>query len=131
MPINSGDLGADMKLEFVHADTCSSDYWSGHHLPHVCIPVRPRMTLREIKSAIYSELRMRAVMGSNDDTRLLSSDFIDLKDEKRADMLTRAAYAAVNRIRGAKKGQRVFFTDLEASADEADGVYAWFVLVEI
>ena len=120
-----------MKLEFVHVDTCLSDYWSGHHLPHVCIPVYPRMKLRDIKAEIRNELRMGAVMGSNDAARLLSSDFINPNDEKRADMLTRAAYAAVNRIKGAKKGQRVFFTDLEASEDEGDSVYAWFVLVEI
>ena len=120
-----------MKLEFVHVDTCLPDYWAGHHLPHVCIPAYPRMTLRDIKAAIREELRRGAVMGSNDDARLLSSDFIDPKDEKRADRLTRAAYAAVNRIRGTNKGQRIFFTDLEESGDEADHVYAWFVLVEI
>lgn len=120
-----------MKLEFVHADTCLPDYWSGHHLPHICIPVYPRMKLREIKSAICNELRTGAVMGSTDDVRLLSSDFIESKDEKRADALTRAAYAAVNRIRGADKGQRIFFTDLEASEDSEESICAWFVLVEI
>ena len=117
-----------MKLEFVHVDTCLPDYWSGHYLPHVCIPVYPRMKLRDIKSAICNELRNGAVMGSNDDARLLSSDFIDPKEEKRSDALTRAAYAAVNRIKGAKKGQRVFFRDLEESEES---IYAWFVLVEI
>jgi hypothetical protein len=27
------------KFDIIHADTCLPDYWSGHHLPHVQIPV--------------------------------------------------------------------------------------------
>jgi len=121
-----------MKLECVHADTCLPDYWSGHHLPHVQIAVYPGMTLAEIKRDIRSELSQGAVMGSSENARLLSADMVAPGEEKQADRLTRAAYAAVNRISPAKKGQRRFFTDIEETAEDgAESVYAFFVFVEL
>lgn len=122
-----------MKLEFCHADTCLPCYWSGHHRPHVQIPVHRGMALKEIKDTMRHELRMGYVMGSSDDARLLSCDIIRPEEEKRADQLTRAAYAAVNRIKPANKGQRKFFLDLEEVDDDYEGesVYAYFVLMEI
>lgn len=121
-----------MKLECAHADTCLLDYWSGHHLPHVAVLVWYGMTLRQLKQAIRDELRQGAVMGSDDSTRLLSADMVRPDEEKQADRITRAAYAAVNRIRPAKKGARRLFTDLEQTPDDWDGesVYAFFVFVE-
>ena len=121
-----------MKLEFAHADTCLPDYWSGHHLPHVQVPVWHGMKLSELKQAIRDELRQGAVMGSTDDARMLSADVIQPGEEKRADQLTRAAYAAINRIRPAKKGARTLFSDLEpyTEDDQGETVYAFFVLVE-
>lgn len=118
-----------MKLEFAHADTCLPDYWRGHHRPHVCIPVYKGMTIGALKQTIRDELRQGAVCGSDDDARLLSADFVAPEEVKRADRLTRAAYAAVNRIKPAKRGQRVLFRDLPES-DDGDSVYAYFVLVE-
>lgn len=120
------------KLECVHADTCLSDYWSGHHLPHVQIAVWRGMTVRQVKQAIRDELRQGAVAGSTDAARLLSADMVAPEEEKRADQLTRAAYAAVNRLKPAKKGARRLFTNLEETPDEFDGeyVFAFFVFVE-
>lgn len=121
-----------IKLECCHADTCLPDYWSGHHLPHVQILVHHGMSMREIKRAILQEIAQGYVMGSSDDARLLSYDFVT--DEKRADALTKAAYAAVRRMKPAKKGQRKFFTELEKETiadDGSDGVYAFFVFVEL
>jgi hypothetical protein len=91
------------------------------------------MKLREIKEAIRAELRQGAVAGSGDDARLLSADMVRPGEEKRADTLTRAAYAAVNRISGAKKGQRTFFRELEKSTngDSDESVYAFFVFREV
>lgn len=111
-----------MKVSIVHADTCLPDYWSGHHRPHVQIPcTRQRMSFAEIRDLIRNEIVQGAVCGSDDDTRLLSADWVN--DEKRADLLTRKVYAAINRdIRGAKKGQR--FVD-----GGEDGVYMFFVIV--
>lgn len=120
-----------MKLECAHADTCLPDYWGGHHLPHVQIPVYAGMTMKEIKAAIRSELSQGAVMGSDDSARLLSADMVRPEEEKQADRITRAAYAAVNRMRPAKKGQRSFFKDIEAPGNDCENtVYAFFVFVE-
>ena len=120
------------KLECAHADTCLADYLSGHHLPHVQIAVWNGMTMRQLKQAIRDELRQGAVMGSTDEARLLSADMVAPEEEKRADRLTRAAYAAVNRLKPAKKGARRLFKDLEKTPDDYDGesVYAFFVFVE-
>lgn len=111
-----------MKVSIVHGDTCLPDYWGGHHRPHVQIPcTRQRMSFAEIRRLIRSEISQGAVAGSDDDTRLLSWDFV--RDEKRADLLTRKVYAAINRdVRGAKKGQR--FVD-----GGEEGVYMFFVIV--
>ena len=116
-----------MKYELCHADTCLPDYWSGHHLPHVQIPVYRGMSLKAIKEALRYELRMGAVMGNTEEARMLSDDFVT--DEKKADKLTRAAYAAINRIKPEKKGQRKFFTDLDEY--DSESVYAFFVFMEI
>jgi hypothetical protein len=119
------------KLECAHADTCLPDYWSGHHLPHVQIAVWRGMTMRQVKQAIRDELRQGAVAGSTDAARLLSADMVAPEEEKRADQVTRAAYAAINRLKPAKKGARRLFTDLEETPDEFDGesVYAFFIFV--
>ena len=68
-------------------------------------------------------------MGSGDAARLLSADVVRPDEEKQADALTRAAYAAVNKIKPANKGQRRFFVDLEESDEDGETVYAFFVFV--
>ena len=119
-----------IKFDCVHADTCLPDYWRGHHLPHVSIPVYNGMTLKEIKALIRNEISQGAIAGNDEDTMLLSYSFIPPEKEALADKLTRAAYAAVNRIKPAKKRQRRFFTDLEKDTEENDySVYAYFVFV--
>lgn len=111
-----------MNVSIVHADTCLSDYWPGHHRPHVQIPcTRLRMSFAEIRQMIRSEISQGAVAGCDDDAALLSWDFV--RDEKRAVKLTRKVYAAINRdIKGAKKGQRF----VDAGGDD---VYMFFVIV--
>ena len=51
-------------LECCHADTCLSDYWGGHHLAHVQVPVWNGMSLAELKKALMSELSEGAVAGA-------------------------------------------------------------------
>ena len=51
-------------LECCHADTCLSDYWGGHHLAHVQVPVWNGMSLAELKKALMSELNEGAVAGA-------------------------------------------------------------------
>jgi hypothetical protein len=121
-----------IKFECCHADTCLSDYWSGHHLPHVQIPVYRGMTLKDVKNAIRSELSQGAVMGSTDNARLLSADMVRPDEVKQADRVTLAAYAAVNRMRLADPRKRKLFMELEEideNDDCCESVYAFFVFV--
>lgn len=119
------------KLECRHADTCLPDYWSGHHRPHVSVPVYRGMTLRAVKQAIRDELRRGAIMGSDDAARLLSADMVWPEEEKQADRITRAAYAAVNRMKPARKGARNMFPDLPAKDNDCEVyVHAYFVFME-
>jgi len=117
-----------MKATFAHADTCLPDYWSGHHLPHIMVPVWRGMRINDIRSMIRSELSQGAIMGNSDDARLLSFDLILPEEVKRADRLTKAAYAAVNKIKLAGK-KRKLFMGLEESDENSESVYAYFVLV--
>jgi hypothetical protein len=122
-----------IKFECAHADTCLPDYWSGHHLPHVQIPVWRGMTLGQVKREIRSELSQGAVMGSSDNARMLYADMVREDEVKQAHRVIRAAYAAVNRMRLADSHKRKLFMDLEESTDDdcSDSVYAFFVFVEI
>ena len=52
------------QLECIHADTCFPDYWGGHHLAHIQVPVWNGMSLTELKKALMSELNEGAVAGS-------------------------------------------------------------------
>jgi hypothetical protein len=121
-----------IKFECCHVDTCLSDYWSGHHLPHVQIPVYRGMTLAQVKREIKRELSQGAVAGSTDNARLLSDDMVRPDEEKQADRVFRAAYAAVNRMRLADPRKRMLFMDLEEideNDDCCESVYAFFVFV--
>ena len=51
-------------LECIHADTCFPDYWGGHHLAHIQVPVYNGMSLAELKKALMSELNEGAVAGA-------------------------------------------------------------------
>ena len=126
------------KLECLHADTCVSDYWGGHHLAHICVRVWRNMTIVQLRNALRNELRQGAVGGSDDVARFLSADIVRPEEEKRADMVTRAAYAAIARdVRMKKRGPRFPFRDLpedsedsEDSEDEDFPLYAYFVFRE-
>ena len=123
-----------IKLECCHADTCLPDYWSGHHKAHLQIPVYKGMSLKDIKLSLMDELRQGAVMGNDKYAELLSWDMVKPEDEKLADQVTKAAYAAIKRIMPSKKGQRRFFTDLDEIDEDDDCsemVYAYFVFIEI
>lgn len=120
-----------MKMNCNHVDTCLPDFWSGHHLPHVQIAAYNGMSFQAVRDAICTELRHGAVMGSNDSMRLLAADMVRPDEERQADRLTRAAYAAVNRdVRPTKRGARNAFPELEKQTEDddcGDTVYAYFV----
>lgn len=115
-------------LEWAHADTALPDYWQGHHLPHISIPVHKGMTLKQIRAAMIDEIMYGQVSGSCDVARILQADWLPPIEYKLAEAFTRAAYAAVNRMKPARKGQRKFFMDLEPEQDDYNTVYAYFVL---
>lgn len=50
-----------IKMVCSHVDTCLPDYWRGHHLPYVQIPVWPGMTLEDIKGQLKSEIHQDSV----------------------------------------------------------------------
>lgn len=104
-------------LNCFHSDTCLADYWSGHHLPHVQVPVTNRTTFKELREALRYELSEGAIAGA------AAQDI--LEDEA----WYRAARAAINRdVRPAQRGLRRPFFDLEDSTDENDPtVWAFFV----
>ena len=111
-------------LECSHVDTCLPDYWSGHHLAHIQIPVWRGMSLAAIKRDLRSEINMGAIAGDEDRTREDNADLEPWCD---------AAILAINKIKPAVKNQRRFFMDLEKQTDEGDGesVYAFFVFAEL
>lgn len=122
-----------MKLELCHADTCLPDYWSGHHKAHLQVPVDGSTTMRELRDMLRDELRQGAVAGSDEIASLLSADFVKPEEERKADQVTRAAYAAVNRLR-LQPGKRRPFPNLEKRAepyDDSESVYAFFVFMEL
>lgn len=120
-------------LECAHADTCLPDYWCGHHRPHISVHVWRGMTLRQLKQALRDEVRQGAVMGNDDDARMLSAGMVRPCEESRADALTRAAYAAIERIKLATPRKRPMFPDLEYGQydDVGEMVYCYFVFLDI
>lgn len=110
-------------LECAHVDTCLSDFWSGDARPHIQIAARRGMSLAEIKRELHSELNQGAVAGNDERTRDDSGD--------EGDAWYKAAHAAVNKLKPAKKGNRRHFMELEESTEDSDEtVYAYFVFVE-
>jgi hypothetical protein len=103
-------------FECCHADTCLPDYWPGHHLPHICIPVYP-MTLDEVKAALHDELSSGAVCGSVDFHSMQDDYYIALHD-------------AIDSLSERDGFTGLHFADVDESADIADHVYAYFVFVE-
>lgn len=110
-------------LECLHADTCLPDYWGGHHLAHVSIPVYRPMTLSDIKRALHSEVSQGAIAGNDPRTCDDSGDVGDAWHFR--------AHAAINRIKPSTKGQRRFFTDIAQDGDQDYSVYAFFVFEEL
>lgn len=45
-----------LNLILAHADTCLSSYWSGHHMPHIGVPVSSDTTLAQLKDMLKAEL---------------------------------------------------------------------------
>ena len=108
-----------IEYELAHIDTCLSDYWPGHHLPHIAIPVWPKMTLESIKQALTNELNQDAILGNfpNDAGITKEGFFIEAKK-------------AINNLTPNNPNQKTFFNDIENSEDDSDSlIYAYFVFI--
>ena len=105
-------------LECAHGDTCLPDYWGGHHLPHIAVPVWHGMTMVSLKRSLLSELNGGAIAGS-----VRPDDF--------PDSWYRRARAAVRRLKPGRKGARRLFLDLEPDDGDGESVMAFFVFVEL
>lgn len=103
-----------IKLSCRHVDTCTPDYWGGHHLAHVSVPVHRDITMRQLRSALKSEIHDGAVSGSSD----LAAAIVSI-DER----YSKAAHAAVARDVRLTSGRKPF----GHLADDALGASAYFV----
>ena len=110
-----------MKLTCAHADTCLPDYWGGHRLPHVAVPVSRDTTFADLRSMIIDELRAGAVAGAD----------ATPEDTYENDEWYAAACEAVCRdVRPNDPSVEYPFHDLDVSDDEdAESVYAYFVFI--
>lgn len=54
-------MSSELKLSVGLADVCMADYWGGHHLPHVQIPVHKHTTADEVRAMLTQEVAMDAV----------------------------------------------------------------------
>ena len=110
-----------MKYSLVHAGTCLPDYWGGHHLPHVAVPVDGTITVRETFDQIRSEINQGAFAGSLDWETLESEEF------------HKACYAALQEMQelNSDKLDKPAFPDLEPWEDDdcGESVMAFFVFV--
>ena len=107
------------KLNCYHVDTCLPDYWPGHHLPHISIPAY-RMSFKELKSCLHSEVNQSAIAGSFDHALLDNELFY------------KRLHAAIDRITPAIKHSKICFSDINLPEEDnnEDFNYAYFIFDE-
>lgn len=112
-----------MKLICTHSDTCLPDYWGGHYLPHVAVPVSRDTTFADLRTAIINELRMGAVAGAD----------ATPEDTYENDEWYNAACEAVERdVQLRDSSDEYPFRDLDSGEGEDEDsvpVYAYFVFI--
>jgi len=117
------------KIVISHVDTCLSDYWGGHHLAHIQIPVYNGMQIRELRQSIRNEVGQGAIAGSSDLAFLLAADYVGPDRAEDAERAFKKTLAALNRVKQAKRGRRNLFPDLEKETDDCcEQVYAFFII---
>ena len=107
-----------MKATIQHIDTCLPDYWRGHHLPHISVPVHKEMTIGELKHALRIEVSHDAIAG--DYTVTEKDGWYDA---------ARAAIDAIEPIDSTQGDSALPFVDLPDTPedDDVDSNYAYFV----
>ena len=108
-----------MNLSCVFADCCLPDYWGGHSLAHISVPVTNQTTMSQLKSALLSEVAEGAIAGSVAHEVTESEDWSD------------AAKLAIDRMETKTQGYTgAMFPNIPDDEDDADySVYAYFVFV--
>lgn len=108
-----------MKLSCILADICNCDFWGGHHLPHVAVPVSRDTSISDLREAILGELRVGAVAGADATPETTYEN----------DAWFNAACEAVERdVQPRDPNVQHPFRDLDASdEDDMQSVYAYFV----
>lgn len=104
-----------MKYELCLADLCLPDYWRGHHLPHISVPVDKRTTFTQLRDMLRSEVLEGAVAGAD----------YDVEDDEQHEALL----AAVSNLRMKDPRRRCpFWHDLETNNDpDGYSVHGYFV----
>ena len=110
-------------LNCVNTDVCLPDYFSGDSRPWICVPVSSKMSFKELRELLHSEINQGAI-GGNDP--LIQDD-----SGPTGDKWFKEAHAAINRdIKSAKKfGRRPFPFIGAESVDCEYSVYAYFVFI--
>lgn len=108
-----------LKLTCALADVCLPDYWGGHHLPHVAVPVHRDLTFADLRAAIIDELQAGAVAGA------LATPEDTYENKEWFAAAIRAVMCDVQPLHPYP------FRDLDSSADEdSESVYAYFVFTQ-
>lgn len=110
-----------IKFKCYFADACLSDYWGGHHLPWVCVPVGCETTFADLRYALHSEIAQGAIGGNNP---LIDSD---------SDEIYQALRKAIDTdIQPRNVDTQSPFSDLEPIGENgtSESVYAFFVFEE-
>lgn len=106
-----------MLFELAHIDTCLSDYFGGHHLPHIQVEARRGMTAAQLRDALRIEIEQGAIGG-------------DVPYEVTESELFH--YLALQAIDALEVLTDPLFMDLPLVEDEDDeSVYAFFALVPL
>lgn len=107
-----------MTIELYFVDVCLPDYFRGHHLPVLQVPVDGATTRQQIADMLHSELDRGVI-----DYQLDKSN-IDYVDVHKA--IDECLYFDEKRKHG-----DVVFPDLDIYAEDScdDSVYAFFVVV--
>lgn len=107
-----------------HAGTMLPDYWSGHHLAYIQVPVGRDTTITQLRAALHSELNEGAIAGSDRRTRDDAEEFDDW---------LKAAHAAIDRDVRLNHPRTTLrpFRDLGAQLDDDYSVYAFFVFADL
>lgn len=118
-----------MNLTIGHLDTCLPDYFRGCSTAHVQIAVESEfMLFTTIRQRLRDALGSDWVGGQDRLAQLLNNDPALPQAER--DEAWDAALAAVESVRGSKKGQQGVHTGVEGIGENDETCYIYFVIEE-